>query len=381
MKITDDVKRRIVELRENGFGYKEISLQIWGKDTADGTISKVLRAAGMTSRKADPSDVRVVELRNKGMTYKQIANAIGCSKSFVNRVCHDNDLAGASLRKNKRYEAMRDYKAQGHSHSEVAEHFGVSEATSLKACKGVAPQTDRKPKQYFNGWNYEKKEANAIRIIEERTPMFEYVGGFTNTDGFIDVRCKTCGAVIHKSFVSIRHGKARCDNCERIAFEEKEKQKERDRKIDAEKKAWEQAGKAKAKQLSFSICECCGSLFMPVGGRKKYCSVECGNKAHYSVKKDRRLKKLSSVIVDRSITLERLFENSNGKCALCGGNCNWADHLIKDNGAFVAGATYPTIDHIRPISKGGLHEWKNVQLAHFSCNSKKSDAIYPLAKN
>lgn len=30
-----------------------------------------------------------------------------------------------------------------------------------------------------------------------------------------------------------------------------------------------------------------------------------------------------------------------------------------------------SIDHIIPISKGGKHEWENVQLAHLSCNKSK----------
>ena len=48
---------------------------------------------------------------------------------------------------------------------------------------------------------------------------------------------------------------------------------------------------------------------------------------------------------------------------------------MNDNNVFMAGNDYPTIDHIKPISKGGTHTWDNVQLAHFHCNSIKSDKI------
>lgn len=41
-------------------------------------------------------------------------------------------------------------------------------------------------------------------------------------------------------------------------------------------------------------------------------------------------------------------------------------------------ADSPTIDHIIPVSKGGLHEWSNVALAHKGCNSSKKDR-WPLA--
>lgn len=33
----------------------------------------------------------------------------------------------------------------------------------------------------------------------------------------------------------------------------------------------------------------------------------------------------------------------------------------------------PTIDHVRPLARGGTHEPGNVQAAHFLCNSTKSD--------
>jgi 5-methylcytosine-specific restriction endonuclease McrA len=35
----------------------------------------------------------------------------------------------------------------------------------------------------------------------------------------------------------------------------------------------------------------------------------------------------------------------------------------------------PTIDHILPIARGGQDTLDNVQLAHFLCNSTKSDRI------
>ena len=45
---------------------------------------------------------------------------------------------------------MRQYKAEGHSISEVAEHFGLSDGTAGKICKGIAPQRSRPCKTYRN---------------------------------------------------------------------------------------------------------------------------------------------------------------------------------------------------------------------------------------
>lgn len=279
---------------------------------------------------------------------------------------------GSGRNRTADYAAMREYKAQGHSMHEVADHFGVCEHTAQRVCKGISPQTNRRPQQYKNGWDDEKKKANAIRIINERAPMFEYVGGFTNTDGFVDVRCKVCGSTLHKSFVSIRHGKATCENCDHV---EAVKRKAHKKKVEADKRAWAKIGKVKSEQLSFSICETCGSMFFSEKSGVHFCSKECREREHNSIKKDKRIRKLKSIIVDKGINLETLYNKSNGTCALCGGICNWGDHVIRDDGTFVVGASYPSIDHIKPISKGGLHEWNNVQLAHFACNSKKSDKV------
>jgi len=44
-----------------------------------------------------------------------------------------------------------------------------------------------------------------------------------------------------------------------------------------------------------------------------------------------------------------------------------------DGDTFIAGNMYPSIDHVVPLSRGGLHEWGNVKLAHRICNSIKKD--------
>lgn len=75
---------------------------------------------------------------------------------------------------------------------------------------------------------------------------------------------------------------------------------------------------------------------------------------------------------DKDITLEKLYNRDRGICALCGEHCNYDDYILKDK-TFIAGNDYPSIDHIKPLSKGGSHTWDNVQLAHKRCNSIKSN--------
>ena len=61
----------------------------------------------------------------------------------------------------------------------------------------------------------------------------------------------------------------------------------------------------------------------------------------------------------------KVYERDGWKCQLCG------KALKRD--AVVPHPKAPTLDHIIPLSKGGTHEYANVQAAHFICNSIKSD--------
>lgn len=78
--------------------------------------------------------------------------------------------------------------------------------------------------------------------------------------------------------------------------------------------------------------------------------------------------------IDWTINLQGLIERDRYRCALCGELIDINDYSVR-GGAFIAGDNYPSIDHIIPLSRGGAHSWKNVQLAHFRCNTLKGNAI------
>ena len=88
-----------------------------------------------------------------------------------------------------------------------------------------------------------------------------------------------------------------------------------------------------------------------------------------------RMKRRAKVAIGNTdITLEKLYNRSGGICAICGNVCDYSDYRI-DNNIFIAGNNYPSIDHIKPLSKRGSHTWDNIQLAHKRCNSIKSDKL------
>lgn len=272
----------------------------------------------------------------------------------------------------QRRDAMREYKAQGHTMSEVAQTFGVSKGYTKQVCKGIAPQKS-KPNPHNRGILQEEKRV--ADIVRERLNNLEYYGNYTGTDGTVDLRCTICGVIITRSWVSVRHGKCRCDNCYQTRLESKTKSQQI--KKDRQKRASAARKDNAAKQLRISICEQCGEPFIKPKNRGKYCSEACKRKAESQARKhapsynrgsDDRLNKTN--IIDRDITLERLFDRDNGRCQICGEACDWNDHIVRDNGVFVAGESYPSIDHIIPISLGGKHSWVNVRLAHRGCNTK-----------
>lgn len=281
--------------------------------------------------------------------------------------------------KEQRREAMRAYKAEGHSIAEVAERFGVSEGLAQKVCKGIAPQNKRRPKNLRNQYAYdtpEKIENRARKMVEKYAPSFEYAGNYTGSEGSCDIRCRVCETVQRKSCIAIRHGTARCDACYRREVEEnrdaKKAEKEAEAKAREDRAAWNRYERS-VKQFAFTACKHCGTLFIVSGKRKAYCSDECAKRASNKAHKDKRIRKMKAVVIDRDIRLDKLARRDHDVCALCGGLVDWMDYWIREDGTFIAGPDYPSIDHIVPLARRGVEAWDNVQLAHRRCNSLKRD--------
>lgn len=273
--------------------------------------------------------------------------------------------------KAKRNEAMREYKAQGHTHKEVAQKFCLSEATAISICKGIAKQQAR-PEVYRNqytGGEFDR-EANAIKYIEERTPWFEYAGGFTGLDGYVNLKCKKCGAVIRKSFVTVKHGCAECTECKKSDVKARAEKRKREKEAEADYKKWFRLSNLKAEQIELQTCEGCGAMFVAERRGAKYCSIQCQRRITNALTKDKRLRRIAGALVDKDIDLQKLYERDEGVCAICGMVCDWDDYEVRDD-TFIAGNSYPSIDHIVPLSRGGKHSWDNVQLACRICNSRK----------
>lgn len=125
----------------------------------------------------------------------------------------------------------------------------------------------------------------------------------------------------------------------------------------------------KAEQLRYRIehekyCKICGKFFIAKYSNMICCSPECTRK-NENRNKDKRIYKNGKP--DLSINLTRLYMRDQGICQICGRHIDFDCDSNSDY--------YPSIDHIIPIAKGGLHQWDNVQLACRYCNSLKRDNL------
>ncbi len=126
----------------------------------------------------------------------------------------------------------------------------------------------------------------------------------------------------------------------------------------------EQAKKIQYKIKHEKICAVCGSEFTAKLATQVCCSERC-SKTRDNYRRDKRLSRNGKP--DLSITLTKLYMRDGGICQICG---RQIDFDCDRNSDF-----YPSIDHIQPLAKGGLHSWDNVQLACRVCNTLKSDKV------
>lgn len=166
--------------------------------------------------------------------------------------------------------------------------------------------------------------------------------------------------------------KARLEKDKALRAKQRVKEEKERQKILAEKEKVKQANKQYWQQYNEEhVCVVCGKKYTAHHPFSIYCSDKCGRKAHPRPKDRKRLR---GKIIDKDITLTELAKKYNDICQICGLKVDWTDKQIVD-GTTICGEYYPSIDHIKPISKGGLHSWDNVWLAHRKCNTFKRDKI------
>lgn len=318
---------------------------------------------------------QIYDLIKKGYTASEIASKTNSGINNVYRIAYTYDVCIARRWRKKITDEeklnIRNYVSQGHSRKEAAKHFDIGYEKVKAICKGI-------PQQYINQYG-KKFQDEALTDIQSHTNNFVVVGEYKGHTKPIELQCKVCGHIIKRNVHQIKYSNdIECPMCKEkakaIAEQEKEKAK-------AEAKAKAQA-KAQAKKLAREKlkqeqrkkkehpCAVCGCMTI----RPKYCSDKCAKKVINKNKEIKRRNAIKAVMIDKDITLEALYKRDKGRCHICGMQCNYDDYVMKGN-TFIAGNYYPSIDHVKPLAKGGKHSWINVRLAHRGCNSYKSDKM------
>lgn len=147
-----------------------------------------------------------------------------------------------------------------------------------------------------------------------------------------------------------------------------------------DKKEAKSISKLESREPVIATCKHCGKQYvffpdMNRYGRKKpltYCSNKCSRKESRTGNHNHRARQYGAEY-ERGITLRKVYQRDGGVCYLCGKRTDFKDAWTI-GGYRVCGNTYPSIDHVIPISKGGSHTWENVRLACRQCNSLKGDS-------
>lgn len=332
--------------------------------------------------KADKNRDEAISLYNSGVQAKEAAAILGVCTGVIYQYWREAGLARQLTPLQAEVKRLREL---GKCSVEIADLIGRKSSNVIHIANSIGmPFSDEeKEKSISVGLERTRKNSHggvdarlerSKKFVDENHPEWIYIDGFIGSDGFCTLRCKACGSIIKKSAIAVRRAGAtlKCPECSRSFAEERNKNRvkqEEERKKEKEEKKKAKFWSQEFPQLSFIECAQCGGLFY---GKGKYCSEECKRKA-FNRAHDHRIERAG--IIDKSITLEKLFFRDRGKCWICGGECDYKDHKVDESGSFIVGANYPTIDHVYPLSKGGNHTWENVKLAHHRCNTLKSDKV------
>ena len=313
---------------------------------------------------------QAIELYYQGKTAEETAEIIEKGPSFVYATWRNAGLPRQLTNLQKKVKNLRE---KGLCSSEIADVTGlkcrqINQIATAIGMPFVKEEIERSIKLGYKkgGEALFKSDDKVVKFIAERIPGFEYAGNYTGCDGFVDIRCKTCGSVMTKSMVSVRHGKTRCETCFKISNQKNAEikrtelleQREAQKIEKAKDKFWSQP----FEQVAMKACPICGTMFL--GNKNRvYCSAYCQKQNKWHMKDGYR----------RLFPLEEVYERDGGVCYLCGKPCDWNDFFVKD-GVIVYGNNYPSRDHVVPKSQGGENNWNNIRLAHRGCNARKADA-------
>lgn len=125
-----------------------------------------------------------------------------------------------------------------------------------------------------------------------------------------------------------------------------------------------------------TVCARCGCETIAKGllGSKARLCVECKLQAkreairrrNHNVGNNRKRCRKGGGYFNPHVRRTKVFEKDRYRCWICGVRCRrtWQGNHPRE----------ATLDHVKPLAKGGDHDWHNVRCACRRCNSLKSDS-------
>lgn len=230
-------------------------------------------------------------------------------------------------------------------------------------------------------WTNTKSGENFGKEFNKAYEDFVYVGGYINNKSAFTLRCRKCDNVFERNAIVMGTRKnIVCEVCARLERHKKALVIEKARMLRTLKNKLKRIVsdmernkqlEERNKQLENHVCKECLNRFKATIMGTAYCSDTCkwrvaGRKRRHRIRENGKVE---------NIRLGQLIVRDNNVCYLCNECCDREDYTITTDGHFIVGETYPSIDHVVPINKGGTHTWDNVKLACFSCNAIKSDNL------
>ena len=327
------------------------------------------------------------ELLLQGLNAHRVSLIVGCSPISVKKWFPE--LAVKNSKKTltqEQEEQIIELRKQHKSYVEIGLLLNIPRDKVCRFCN-KNPELKITKEEHTSFGRLTKEEV--IKRLADKN--YEYISGYVDYNSIITLKCNICGTVFSKKadyIVRVNCNLSHCPHCKEIRRQEQEQQRilRQQKALEKQKREEELNPIKNLLYLLKHIKECryCGKKFISEGLNIYYCSDECKRQQkrqhNYNNSIRQRYKELDRLedYIDKDISLDKVMKRDKGICYLCHNPVNINDYYTVNN-TVICGDSYPSIDHIQPISKGGKHTWANVALTHRRCNTRKgiADYIYP----
>ena len=331
-------------------------------------------------------------MAEKGYTRREMADQIGLSYNRITELCRNYGIkvvrkkrSKESLYRPSKYDSKKEeilkMRAAGMSYRDIERRTGIEYTAVGEICRKLG----------VNGSIIDQRNHEDQIIKKINDAGYDYLGGYSNSDGKVKIRCQACGYVFERCWHVIRDiankkykNSNECPGCKQLKAErikaEQEAQKaaqreaqEREKRKEKQIKDSRKINDELMKRLATHVCKACGREYVIAltgYNSSTYCSETCQHRKYWDKHEKVRIKRMYSRPHNNDITLKKLYDRDNGQCYICGKTCDWNDRQAY-HGIIAVGPTYPTIDHVKPLAKGGTHTWDNVKLCCKRCNEVK----------